>query len=264
MILRRTLALMSSVTALTAVMVTGACADEKGDKILREAFKKLGDSKAMTALITAKIEIEGLPEPLVFKGTVAAMKPNLLRVELKGEVPSPGGGEKRTMEFVYAADGKNYYSFPAPNNLPNTYTRVKLLPKPTEFLGQWEGEVDAFFGGEKNADKVKATYAGSEKVGTIQCEVVKTVMKGPDGEPRTITYYIGKNDLLIHQAKFGAGEQNQTNNLTNINLDAKKEKEDFVYTPPKDAKEVAPPPPPVTRAERNSGRQNARLRVARR
>jgi outer membrane lipoprotein-sorting protein len=264
MLIRRTLSLLGGAFALTALSLASARADEKGEKILREAFKKLGESKAMTALLSCKIEVEGLPDPIAFKGTVAAMKPNLLRVELKGEVSPPGGGEKRMLEFVYAADGKNYYSF---SNANNTYTKAKLDPKPTEFLGQWEGEIDAFFGGEDNVKKVKATYAGSEKVGTVQCEVVKAdqEIKDQDGETvkRTITYYIGKNDSLIHQAKFGAGPQNQTNNMTNIKLDAKKEKEDFTYTPPKDAKEMTPPPPPANRAERAPSRQNVRARIAR-
>lgn len=253
---RRTLALVSSAFALTALTVSSAFADDKGEKILREAFKKLGEAKAMTALITSKIEVEGLDEPITFKGTVAALKPNLLRVEMKGDIPQRG-----PIEFIYAADGKHYYSF---NSAANAYTKAKLDPKPTEFVGQWEGEVDAFFGGEKNVDKVKATYAGSEKVGARQCEVVKADMetKGPDGETikRTITYYVGKNDSLIYQSKFSAGQQTQTNQMTNIKLDAKKEKEDFTYTPPKEAKEMTPPPPPATRAERTPSRIKSSLR----
>lgn len=244
--LRRTLSLLGGAIALTTLSLSSALGDEKGEKILREAFKKLGEARAMTALMSTKIEVEGLDEPITFKGTVAALKPNYMRVEMKGEVPMRG-----PIEFIYVADGKNYYSY---NSAANAYTKAKLDPKPTEFLGQWEGEIDAFFGGEKNVNKVKATYAGTDKVGSVQCEVVKADMEtpGPDGEmiKRTITYYIGKNDALIHQAKFSSGPQTQTNNLTNIKLDAKKEKADFNYTPPKDAKELTPPPPPATRAER--------------
>ncbi|MCS6775618.1 MAG: hypothetical protein RMJ43_00710 [Chloroherpetonaceae bacterium] len=237
-----------SVLLVVALSVAGSApgrADAKGERLLREAFRKLGGARAMTALITARIEIEGLQEAILLKGTVAALKPNYLRVELRGDLPSRG-----PIEFIYVADGKHYYSF---SSLENAYTKVRLDPNPTEFLGQWEGEIDAFFGGEKNAAKVKATYAGSERVGNRMCEVVRADMevKGPDGAPlkRTITYYIGKNDLLIHQAKFSVGEQTQTNQLTNIRLDAKKEKEDFVYVPPRDAREKTPPPPPPTRAE---------------
>lgn len=229
---------------LLVVAGAPACADVRGERLLREAFRKLGAARAMTALITARIEIEGLQEAILLKGTVAALKPNYLRVELRGDLPARG-----PIEFIYVADGKHYYSF---SSLENAYTKTRLDPNPTEFLGQWEGEIDAFFGGEKNAAKVKATYAGSERVGNRVCEVVRADMevKGPDGAPmkRTITYYIGKNDLLIHQAKFSAGEQTQTNQLSNIRLDAKKEKEDFVYVPPRGAREKTPPPPPPTRA----------------
>ena len=64
------------------------------------------------------------------------MKPNLLRVELR-----PGNGPG----VIFAADGKNYYTYQEANK---RYTKDALPASPTEFQGQWEGEIDAFFGDE--------------------------------------------------------------------------------------------------------------------
>jgi outer membrane lipoprotein-sorting protein len=232
-------------TALTACVLP-ARADEKGDKILQKAFRKLFAAKAMTADITSTITGDGLPEEgIELKGTVSALKPNYLRVELKGETP------RGAFLQTYVSDGKSYFSY---DTVSKQYTKEKVSLTPTEFLGMWEGEIDAFFGGEKNALKVKTDYEGEELFNKMPCEIVKTEAKGLNNSVRTITYTIGKRDSIIYRAVFSAGNpdesnQSQTNVLTNIKLTANKTPADFSYTPPKGAKLRTPPPPPLDRAE---------------
>lgn len=206
-----------------------AAADDASDAIIKAAYKKLGDAKTMSAEITCKIEVEGLDEPIEFKGTVAAMKPNLLRVELKGKVPMAG-----EIEQIFAADGKNYFTY---NSGANACIKAKLEAKPTEFLGLWEGEIDAFFGGEKAAAKFKTESGGTAKVGDVECDVVKVETKAPDGSERIITYTVGKKDSLIYRASYSASgpgqpETTQTNTLAKIKLGVDKTEKDFAYEPP--------------------------------
>jgi outer membrane lipoprotein-sorting protein len=210
-----------------AVLLAAAspiAADEKGEAVLRDAFKTLHDAKTFSADFNASMSIAGAPGPVTFKGTVLAMKPNLLRVEMKG--PST---------LVFAADGKNYFAY---NSQPNTYSKTALEAAPTEFLGMWEGEIDAFFGGEKNLPKVTVTYVGTEKIDGVECDQVKAE---PKERGATAVYSISKADHYIRKAVLtlpGPGGQpvTQTNTLTNIKLNVSKKEGDFKYTPPKDAK----------------------------
>ncbi len=243
---------------LCCASLAAAHADEKGDKILRKAFGKLFAAKAMTADITKTISGEGLPaEGIILKGTVAALKPNYLRFEIKGDLP--GGA----VSFAFVSDGKNYFSY---SSSTKQYTKDKVALTPTEFAGMWEGEIDAFYGGEKNALKVKTDYTGEELYNKIPCDLVKAESKGPGNITRTITYTIGKKDSLIYRAVFPEGNPDEssishTNVLTNIKLTAAKTPADFSYTPPAGAKLRKPPPPPLDRAEWRSSR---RARIARR
>lgn len=232
--------------SLSVLSATTVRADEKGDKILRRAFSKLFASKAMSADITQTISGEGLAESIVLKGTVAVLKPNYLRIELKGEE------QFANLNFVFVSDGQNYFDYISSPSKQYGKTKVSLTP--TEFTGMWEGEVDAFFGGEKNALKVKTDYEGEELYNKIPCEIVKTESKGINNATRTITYTIGKKDSIIYRAAFPAGSPEEsaithTNTLTNIKLMATKTPADFTYKPPTGATLRKPPPPPLDRAE---------------
>lgn len=255
---RRNLACMAAVAAVLGAGVLPVRADEKGDKILRTAFRKLFAAKSMTADVVSTIKGDGLPEEgIELKGTVIALKPNYLRVELKGDVP------RGVFTQTYVSDGKNYFSY---DSLSKQYTKEKVSQTPSEFLGMWEGEIDAFFGGEKNALKVKTEYQGEELFNKIPCDIVQVEAKGLGSTTRTITYTVGKKDSLIYRASFSAGNpdesnQTQTNVLTNIKFTANKTAADFAYTPPKGAKLRTPPPPPLDRAE---VRTRERGRIARR
>jgi len=237
---RRPVIRLLAAAALAACVALPARADDKSDAVLKAAFKKLGDAKTMTADITCVIKVEVLPQPIELKGTIVAMKPNFLRVEVKGEVP--GVGE---IQQVFAADGKDYYSY---NRSANVCLKAKLDAKPKEFLGMWEAEIDAFFGGEESASKLETSSSGVEKVGDVECDIVKVQTKFPDGLPRTLTYAIGKKDPIILRASFGGpGEgqrEAQTNTLKNVKFGVEKEKKDFAYEPPKGVRVITPPSPP--------------------
>jgi outer membrane lipoprotein-sorting protein len=215
-----------------------AQADPKGDKIIREAFQKLGAAPTMKAKLTQAITLPGSPPvKLMFTGEVSARKPNLLRVKLAGTALA-----NRLRERVYAATGKDYISF---SSVDNTYRRDPLPAKPSEFLGEWEGEIDAFFGGASTANLGTATWKGTEKVGAVVCEIVEFKLRPRNEAPeRTLVYSVGKADRLIYKClmRFQANgrETIQTNLLSEINLKANLSQKDFLYTPPAGAKEVRP------------------------
>jgi outer membrane lipoprotein-sorting protein len=197
-------------------------ADEKGEKVLGEAFKKLHDAKSLEARMTAR-----MPGPagqsVRLKGTIALMKPNLLRVELTSE--------EFGATLLFVADGEDYYRV-----TPQGGTQKDDLDaEPNAFLGVWEGEIDAFFGGEKNLATMNVTWLGSSKVGTTECEKIRAEPK--EGVmASTVEYFVGTADRLIYKAVItvpGAEQDgtSQINVLSDIKLDVEKKKEDFKYEP---------------------------------
>ena len=214
-------------------LATPVRADEKGERILREAFKKINESQSMTATLTRAFEGENISGKVISKGTIAAMKPNLLLVRITTQIE---GASKD--EDVYAATGKDYINY---HSGKKQYSATKLEANPTEFSGEWEGEIDAFFGGEKLLAKGTADYTGLDKVGDAPCSIVKMTIKAKGQDPeRVITYFVGQKDHLIHKTSFvvrtlEGAEWTQSNLLTDINLKAAKKADDFQYAPPKDA-----------------------------
>lgn len=191
-------------------------ADEKGEAALRTAFKTLHAAKTYTATITNEAK---LPDRTISRpGTLAAMKPNFLRVEFKGTTP-----------MLFVADGKEYHI-----QAGERHQKQPLEAAPTEFLGQWEGEIDAFFGGEKSLTGREITHTGTETVDGVECDQVKVA--GSDRNAAVI-YAIGKTDHLIRRATMTLPGPNgttitQTNTLKAIKLNAPKTAKDFVFTPP--------------------------------
>jgi outer membrane lipoprotein-sorting protein len=192
----------------------------------------------MTAQFTHVTSGPSLPFKLTLKGTVAALKPNYLKVIITGDVPGQGKVERR-----YVSNGKEYYTY---SNPPNAYRKDTIAPKPDEFLGEWEGEIDAFFGGEANAVKGQVQFVKTEKVDGVLCDVVKMTLAPRDGAPaRTLTYTIGQADKLIHRASYpipttDGGNISQINTISTVNLSAKLSPKDFLFTPPKDSKQSVP------------------------
>src|SRR2546421_9277978 len=68
--------------ALWVLGSPAAEADGRGTAILREAFGKLGAAKTMECKLMVTASDPRTEKPLQMKGTVAAMKPNFLRVEV--------------------------------------------------------------------------------------------------------------------------------------------------------------------------------------
>lgn len=221
------------VTGCTSVLLALWCiplpADEKGEAVLREAFKKLHAARSFTSSITQTLNVPG-QEPLIYKGTIAALKPNFLRVELAGPE-----------QILYVSDGKSYYTY---QGGANEYMRMQVAPAPTEFMGQWEGEIDGFFGGEKNVARATVTYVGVETLGGVECDVVKAEPKpGTPGAP--VTYAIGRDDRVIRRAILsfrvgGARQVTQANVLTDLALNPPLKEGHFEFTPPTGARLAQP------------------------
>ena len=255
--------------AVLCLLTSGADlarAEAKGDAILRRAFKSLNAARSFSADLKATLTTPNAPAPVVLSGRILAMKPNFLRVELKG----PNAP-------VFVADGKNYYQYQT--GAP-VYQKELLRPRPTEFVGLWEGEIDSFFGGEANAAKVGATLIASKLVDGVACDIVKAEMQSP---PRTAVYSIGKTDHLIHRAEItmgGAGSPRgganrprggpirpmeprpaqpsaQTNVLTSMKLNPPLTASDFVFKPPANTRPLPPPRRPPAEVGRNSHKRNS-------
>ncbi len=214
---------------LAAALALGgapAGSDAKGESTLKAAFKALHAAKGLTATITQTVNAAGQPAQTL-QGTVAALKPNLLKVELKGP-----------QSMLYVCDGKNYYSY---QSRRNQYTKTPAEAAPKAFLGQWEGEIDGFFGGEGNVALATVTHMGTEKVEGADCDLVKAEPKpGTLGVP--VTYAVNQKDHRILRATLafmGGGQMvTQTNVLSEVKINPPLKATDFKFTPPAGSKEA--------------------------
>lgn len=214
--IRRQGGLWALAAALCVAAVAPLAADEKGEAAVRAAFKTLHAAKTYTANITTETQF---PDRSISRpGTLAALKPNFLRVEFKGTSP-----------MLFVCDGKEYHL-----QAGDRHQKQPAEAAPTAFLGQWEGEIDAFFGGEKGLAGREMTHTGTETVGGVECDLVKVA--GND-QSATVVYAIGKTDHLIHRSAMTMPGPNgtmltQTNTLSAIKLNAPKAPKDFKFVPP--------------------------------
>jgi outer membrane lipoprotein-sorting protein len=220
--------LMGGLAGLAFFLPLSVRADEKGEKIVREAFKKLHQAQSMTADLTTERTMTGQPS-VSGKGTIVLKKPNLLSVTLSSQIGS------RTQKQTFVSDGTNYFNY---TEGAKNYMRQPALKNPTEFGGEWEGEVDAFFGGEQNADKVNADFTGTETVEGIPCDLIRVTAK--QGDNRVLTYAIGQKDRLIHRTSWTTKlnekvSLTQSNRLRNIKLNGAAATSLFAFVPPKEA-----------------------------
>lgn len=229
-----------------------AVADAKGEKIMREALVKLNSAQAMTAKFTQTTVAPDQPFKLTLNGTIAVMKANYIRVRITGETP-----DHKKIERVYASNGAEYITYFGENS---TYRKDRLDPKPQEFSGEWEAEVDGFFGGVDLLKRGIPVYKGVDKVGSVPCDVITFNATPRDGvAARVMTYYIGQKDHLFYRASYPVPSTNnvrltQTNTLSDINLSAKLSVKDFAYTPPSGAKPLRRPREVI---RRNDSRRSA-------
>lgn len=191
-------------------------ADARADSILRQAFEKLHAAKSFSADLSATIRTPGAGISAL-KGRILALKPNYLRVDFQGRTP-----------MRYVCDGKFYYRQVSPTE----YVRERADPRPSVFVGVWEGEIDAFFGGAGLMNGLSTSYRGTETVAGTPCDVVSAEMKNPS---RTVTYAITRKDRLIVRAAIRLGNppnvQEQINRLQNHRLDAVAAPKDFQFKP---------------------------------
>jgi hypothetical protein len=124
-----TILLMGGLAGLALFAPLCARADEKGDQILRAAFRTLHEAQSMTAELTTERTMTGQPAASG-KGTVALKKPNLLSVTLMRREGAPA--RKQT----YVSDGKNYVTYPYPYG-DRSYMRQPALKKTTPPI--WPG-----------------------------------------------------------------------------------------------------------------------------
>jgi len=221
---------MGALIGLASFASLSAQADEKGEKILREAFQKLHQAQSMTAELTTERTITGQPDA-GGTGTIALKKPNLLNVTLTSQAGA------RRLKQMFVSDGNNYFNY---TDGAKNYMRQPAPKNPTEFGGEWEGEVDAFFGGAANADKVNAGFAGTETVDVTPCDLIRVTSKA-GGDNRVLTYAIGQKDRLIHRSSWTTKldekvSMTQVNRLRNIKLNRPAATSLFAFDPPKDAK----------------------------
>jgi outer membrane lipoprotein-sorting protein len=213
---RRQGGLGALIAVLCAASAAQLAADEKGEAVLRAAFKTLYAAKTYTANITTEAQF---PDRAISRpGTLAAMKPNFLRVEFKGTSP-----------MLFVSDGKAYHI-----QAGERHQKQPVEAAPTAFLGQWEGEIDAFFGGDKSLTGREITLTGTESVGGVECDLVKVAGSEHNA---AVVYAIGKTDHLIRRATLTLPGPNgtsltQTNTLTAIKLNVPKTRKDFVFAPP--------------------------------
>lgn len=218
--------LLGGLVGLASVAALSAQADEKGEKILREAFRKLHKAQSLTADLITERKMTGQPD-MPGKGTVALKKPNFLNVTLSSQANA------RTTKQTYVSDGTNYFNyFEGAKN----YMRQPAAKNPKEFTGDWEGEIDAFFGGEATADKYNADFAGTETLEGIPCDLIRITWK-QEGGNRVLTYAIGQKDRLIHRTSWTAKVNEnatlvQTNKLKNIKLNGSVATSAFAFVPP--------------------------------
>ena len=222
--------LLSSLMGLASCAALSAHADEKGEKILREAFRNLHKSQSLTADLTTQRTLTGQPN-MPGKGTIALKKPNFLNIVLSRQADS------RTLKQTYVSDGKNYFNY---SEGSKNYMRQPAAKNPTEFSGDWEGEVDAFFGGEAAAAKYNADFAGTETLDGTPCNLIRITWKEGGGN-RVLTYAIGQKDHLIHRTSWTAKIDEtrtltQTNRLKNIKINKSLAATMFAFVPPKDTK----------------------------
>lgn len=226
-LMRRTL-LVGGLAGLASFSALAAQADEKGEKILKEAFRTLNQARSMTADLATERKTTGQPA-LTGKGTISLKKPNLLYVLISHQDGA------RTQKISYITDGKYYFNYAQGATM---YMREPVPGSPSQFNGEWEGEVDSFFGGEKNAAKLNADLAGTETLDDTPCNLIR--VKQP-GDTRVLTYAIGQTDHLIHQTSWTIKldektTMTQTNRLRNIRLNSSVTSSLFAFTPPKGVK----------------------------
>jgi len=225
-------------STLAALLIAAAAcarsgADPRGTAILKQSFATLHAARTYRAKVVRTDQQGRLSSE--HEGVILAMKPNYMKYQLGGR-----------MGATFVSDGKSYYIFARGGQF---YQKLAVEAHPTEFPGEWEGEIDAFFGGAALVDKVQATYAGATRFAGKPCDLVRAAMKDPD---RTVLYTIGRSDHLIYRASLTITQNGrsvtQTNTLSEIKLNGPMRSGEFRFIPAEGMREApARPAPPRDR-----------------
>jgi peroxiredoxin/outer membrane lipoprotein-sorting protein len=225
---RRRNLLLVGLTGLAFFATVSAQADAKGEKILQEAFRKLHEAQSLTADLVTERKMTG--QPTTFdRGAIALKKPNYLNVTLTRQIGP------RIQKQTSVSDGTYYFRY---SEGDKNYLRQPADRSPRAFDGDWEGEVNAFFGEEAGADKLHADFAGTETLDGVPCDLIRILWKQEEGN-RILTYAIGQKDRLIRRSSCTCKvEENdsltQTNHLKNIQLNGPVTTSAFAFVPPRD------------------------------
>jgi hypothetical protein len=207
-----------------------AIAVKRGRAILRRAFARLGAARSFQARISMTVVNYNFRSGATSDGSVAAMKPNFLRVEAR----SPAVGET-----FYVADGGYYYSQGFDLRGHPVIARSRLPRSIVSLPGLWEGEIDAFFGGAKCLSAGKALLTGSENVGGVDCDTVRVSFEDSN---RTIDYAVGKRDFLIRrgvvESSNAYGIERHTNLLSEFRFNVPMSPARFAFRAPHNEKIV--------------------------
>lgn len=225
---RRTI-LLGALVGFGSGGAVAAHADEKGAALLRNAFSKLHEAQTMTADLTIDQKVTGQAIEKS-KGTVTLKKPNYLNVTLSSQ-EGP-----RTVKRTFVSDGTNYFIY---SEGSKNYTRQPVAGTPTAIPGEWEGEVNAFFGGDALAIKLKADFAGTETIEGTDCNLIRVNPALETGN-RILTYAIGRQDHLIRRTSWTLKLDDKlvvthTTTLSNVKLNGPAATSLFAFGPPKDS-----------------------------
>jgi outer membrane lipoprotein-sorting protein len=190
-----------------------------------EIFKQTREATAKLQALRA--DLEGSLGPDRFTGTVVFKRPNLARVEIKGQ------GELR--ELLIVSNGRNLFVyFPSDNQYaqshPGTEGRNIRL-----FVAE---EIEKFFQPAiigVIAAGSQSTYVGKEMADGMEYDVVEVIAPTPSN--KTTRYFISPRDDLIHRVvsttKTKSGETvTKWIHLKNISTDAPADESTFQWEPP--------------------------------
>jgi outer membrane lipoprotein-sorting protein len=193
--------------------------------------------EATAKLHTLQAELEGSFGSDHFTGTVMLKRPNLARVDVKGE-----GG---LGEFLVVSNGKSrFVYFPADDQ----YAHTNPGPEGRNIRAFVVEQVEHFF----RPDTIEVTptgsvsrYVGRETVDGSEYEIVETETSSP--RKKTTRYFISPTDHLVHRVVTTTERKDgQTatawSMLKNVQPDVAIEETAFQWSPPSTASPLQLPP----------------------
>lgn len=193
--------------------------------------------KATAALQGLRADLEGSMGPDRFTGSLLLKRPNLARVDVKGE---EGLGEHLTV-----SDGKNLYMyFPEENG----YVRLDPGDDGRNIDSYVAEQVEYFFRPDlisKSAAEGDVTYVGQQTIDNTAYDLV-SVRGTRGGRKVTRIYYISPADHLVHQVMISTERKDGETGaswatIRNIRADLPIDEAAFRWSPPASAGQLQMP-----------------------